>query len=94
MKFRIARDSEFGTPDEPRLNPLRGTPYADQARIDPEFEGAWLIEVADLEALRDLHNEIVQIETGQRDAPTVSVDFLPHYEGTPPDCDGVIFICE
>jgi hypothetical protein len=94
MKFRIARESEFETPDEPRLNPLRGTPLADQVKKEPEYEAAWLLEVSDLEGLRDLHNEIAQIETGRKHPPTMSVDFLPHFEGTPPDCQGIIFICE
>jgi hypothetical protein len=92
MQFRIARESEFGN-KKGKLNPLRGTTYADRVRLAGEWESTWMLEVADLEELRSLHHEIVQIETGG-DPPTVSVDFLPHYEETPPDCDGVIFICD
>ena len=92
MKFRITRESEFERKGGVN-NPLRDTSYADRVVQSSEFETAWMMEVADLEELRNLHNEIVQIETGH-DAPTVSIDFLPHYKETPADCDGMIFICD
>ncbi|MBT9582292.1 hypothetical protein IV102_03015 [bacterium] len=93
MKFRIARESEFENRKKCKLNPMRGTSYEDRVHQSPEFEATWMLEVADLEELRNLHNEIVQIETGGQ-PPTVCVDFLPHFEETPADCDGMIFICD
>lgn len=92
MKFRIARESEFEN-KKGLQNPLRGTAYESRVQQSPEFESAWILEVENLEELRNLHHEIVQIETGGP-APTVSVDFLPHFEETPADCDGMIFICD
>lgn len=93
MKFRIARESEFEN-KKGNQNPLRGTALENRASLVPDLEGCWIIEVADLEALRAIYQEIVQIETGHPDPPNLSVDFLPHYENTPPDCDGVLFICD
>ena len=93
MKFRVARESEFETRRKSKLNPLRGTSYEDRIQQSAEFEAAWMLEVADLEELRLLHHEIVQIETGG-EPPTLSIDFLPHFEETPADCDGMIFICD
>ena len=93
MKFRIARESEFENA-RGRQNPLRGTAWEDRATQMPDVLSTWLIEIADLEELRMLHQEIVQIEAGHPDPPNLSVDFLPHYENTPADCDGVLFICD
>ena len=93
MKFRIARESEFENA-RGRQNPLRGTALEERAVQMPGVLSTWLIEIADLEELRILHHEIVQIESGHPDPPNLSVDFLPHYENTPPDCDGVLFICD
>lgn len=93
MKFRIARESEFEN-KKGKQNPLRGTAFEDRVQSLPEFEGCWMIEVPDLAALRDLFQEIVQLETGHPDPPNLSIDFLPHYENTPADCDGVLFICD
>ena len=80
------------SPNVTRDNAAAGE-FAYVATFDvmPEFPA---IEVADLEALRAIYQEIVQIETGHPDPPNFSVDFLPHYENTPPDCDGVLFICD
>lgn len=92
MLFRVARESEFEN-KKGKLNPLRDTAYAERVRRVDEFEGTWLLELADLQELRSLHHEIVQIKTGG-DPPTLSIDFLPHYLETPPEVEGVIFICD
>ena len=94
MKFRVVRESEFENRKPKTLNPLRGTAYADKATQSTEFETAWTVQIADLEALRELHIEIMQMENGSAEPPTVSIDFLPHYDETPADCDGMIFICD
>ena len=96
MKFRVVRESEFETRKPSTKNPLRDTPYADKAIQSEEFETAWCVEIPDLEALRHLHLEIVQIGGGSDDAvtPSVCIDFLPNYAETPADCDGMIFICD
>jgi hypothetical protein len=94
VKFRVVRESEFETRKPKTENPLRGTPYADKVVQSEEYETAWTLEVADLEALRALCNEMMQIETGQSEPPTVAVDFLPHYDETPADVDGMLFICD
>jgi len=91
VKFRVVRDNEFGG-QRGKLNPMRGTPMADRLTQSGEFPTAWTVEIADLEDLRNLCNEIAQIEESSG-PPTVSLDFLPHYEETPADCEGMIFIC-
>ena len=96
MKFRVVRESEFETRKPSEKNPLRGTAYADKAVQSEEFATAWCVEIADLEALRHLYLEIMQIKGENKDAPppTVSIDFMPHYAETPADCDGLLFICD
>jgi hypothetical protein len=94
VKFRVVRESEFETRKPSTQNPLRGTAYEDKAIQSTEFETAWTVEVADLEALRELTVEMMQVESKGSEPPTVSIDFLPHYEETPADCDGMLFICD
>jgi len=94
MKFRIVRESEFETRQPSTANPLRDTGWADKAIQTQEFETCWCLEIPDLETLRHLHHEIVQIESRQQEPANMSVDFLPNYADTPADCDGVIFICD
>lgn len=81
MKFQLVRESR------PGKNPLPGHP-----RLVQEDQ-VWTLEVDSLEQLRDLFQEIM-VAAGDNDAPRLEVDFLPHYEGTPSDCEGVLFICD
>ena len=94
MKFRVVRESEFENRKPKTANPLRDTAYVDKAVQSEEFPTAWCVEVTDLEELRNLHLEIMQILGADGEPCTTSIDFVPHYAETPADCDGIIFIAD
>ena len=92
MKFRVVRESEFENRKPKTQNPLRDTAYADKAVQSEEYPTAWCVEIADLEELRNLHIEMMQITGEDGEPSTAGIDFVPHYAETPADCDGIIFI--